>query len=184
MLKWSVFYKNFNGEPKERELYFHMSKTEIVRMLANDEIDLDLLQKAADEKNVKELFKFLLVIASKSYGVKSFDGENFVKNATILENFETSAVYDAFVMDIANNEEKALAFFKGVLPDDLLKDISQSIENKAEKPGNQIVSLPDPASIEQDNLKKQSISISMNDYEYLMSHLRGSSGVDSNAVNS
>lgn len=116
MLKWPVNYEDFNGEPKHRELYFHVGKTEIIKMVSNGELDPDELKVAAKNEDKKEMFNFIVFLIEKSYGEKSTDGEVFLKNDSIMERFKCSAAYDALIGDLMSDTGRLVEFFKGIFP--------------------------------------------------------------------
>lgn len=135
MLKKKVRYENYDGDMKERDLYFHLSQTEIIRMVSSGEVDPDQLESAAKREDPKELFEILLFLVDRSYGIKSQDGELFTKNDVVLETFKSTAAYDALVKDITQNEISAVDFFKGIFPkkamDEALKNIEAQRTKKA-----------------------------------------------------
>lgn len=142
MLKWKVFYENFDGKSREKDLYFNLSRTEIIDMISKGEVDVDEMQEAAKKQDPKELFQFLIFLVSKSYGEKSEDGEFFHKSPHLLESFKSSAAYDPMIMDITTNTEKALKFFNGIFPKGLLEKAIKEVESMQEKETSQVIQIP------------------------------------------
>lgn len=132
MLKQLITYKNFDDVKVEKVLYFNVSKTE----LAENNVDLEaelqgILERieqiskgeeeatTADMRRLLELVKTLMRMA---YGVRSEDGERFIKSPELWTEFTQTAAYDAFLMSLFENEEKAVAFMLGIMPAELREE--------------------------------------------------------------
>lgn len=127
MLMKTVTYENFNGEKKQRNCYFHLSKTEIARMQATYEGGIaGYLQRMIDSNNTKELFKFFEDFVLACYGEKSSDGEEFLKSEEIRYKFQCHPAYDVLMMEFIDGGDQAMAaFINSIIP----KDLQQAIEN-------------------------------------------------------
>lgn len=191
MLKESVTYVNFNGEKKVKDLYFNLSKTEIIDMIAKDLFDPEDFERISKEENPKELFQVFTWLVELSYGEKSEDGEFFDKDPALFSRFKASAVYDALIMRITSSENEALNFFKGVFPKDLLDAAMKEISSKDNSIG--VVPFPqnstpmldqEPIEQSQQTQKVQdtfSAPISREEYEALIARLNGVSHVELNS---
>ena len=128
MYKVSIPYEDFDGNNREQDLYFNLTKTEIVNANLSDYSLEDKLRALAKDKNIPSLSKVLNDIIGMAYGIKSDDGKVFMKSDKIREEFEHSAVYDAFYLDLLSSPEKALAFLKGILPKEIAEGIATNPE--------------------------------------------------------
>lgn len=122
MVKKTITYENFNGEKKKKDLWFHISKTEMIRMIANGEIDPDEMKKAAAEEDPNKLFTLIEIVVQRSYGEKSADGEMFIKDEETLKRFLYSPVYDAFMTHMLK-AENSVDFVRGIFPEDVVNAI-------------------------------------------------------------
>lgn len=117
MYKRSVKYIDFDGNPCTDEFYFNLTKTELAEMELSKDGGLtktvEKIVETKDKRQLMDIFKELLI---KSVGDKSVDGKRFMKNDTIRENFVNSAAYDELFMELATNEESAIAFINGITP--------------------------------------------------------------------
>lgn len=122
MIKQTVKYENYNGVEVTEDLYFNLSKAEIIEIGVEYPGGLEAYIKeivaANDNKKIMELFKFIL---SKSYGVKSPDGKRFIKNQEVLDSFMQSEAYTEMFLMILQSEEKAAEFVNGVIPKNINK---------------------------------------------------------------
>ena len=132
MHKITLEYEDFNGDKVTEDLYFNLSKSEILEM--NFSLQGGLINyaqsiiNARDVDSLSKLFKELLL---KSYGVKSADGKHFLKDEQIRKEFECSVPFDILYTKFATNDVAAAEFFNGIVP----KDIREEYE-KMEKEGS------------------------------------------------
>jgi hypothetical protein len=81
MLKKTVKYVDYNGVEREEDFYFHLSEAELAEMELSETGGLsESIQKIINAKDNAAIIKIFKDIVLKSYGVKSADGRQFVKN--------------------------------------------------------------------------------------------------------
>lgn len=130
MLKKTKTYTDFNGESRTEDFYFHLSKPELLKMMAkfypdvlvsqetkNEEYS-SLIAKIVDDKSPIELVDLFEYIILKSYGKKSADGREFEKTPEMEKRFSQMPVYSDIFMDLLSNPEEMRTFFDGILPKD------------------------------------------------------------------
>ena len=130
MLKKTINYTKYNGEQKTKECYFNLSKAEIAEMEleipGGMAANLKQITEAKDTPSLVKIFKNLIL---RSYGVKSSDGERFIKNQQVREEFEQSEAYSELFMELATNADSAAEFVNGIIPADLANKVKE-LENK------------------------------------------------------
>lgn len=130
MLKKTINYTNYNGEQKTKDCYFNLSKAEIAEMEleipGGMAANLKQITEAKDTPSLVKIFKNLIL---RSYGVKSTDGERFIKNQQVREEFEQSEAYSELFMELATNADSAAEFVNGIIPADLANKVKE-LENK------------------------------------------------------
>jgi hypothetical protein len=121
MLKRAISYEDFDGNKVTEELYFNISKVELIEMELSEldglKATIDRIVKAGDMKSLIKEFKKIIL---DSYGVKSEDGKRFIKSEQLRTEFSQGLAYDALFMDLCTNETAAANFIKGVLPKDMI----------------------------------------------------------------
>lgn len=130
MIMKKIKYKDFNGNEREDEFYFHMSKAEVIKwMTTNGNYTLDsVLMKLIRSENVRDIIGEIDYLITESYGEKSLDGIRFMKTPEIKAKFVESNAYSELFMEIAGDAKKAAEFFNGILPDDLAASIQSAIK--------------------------------------------------------
>lgn len=124
MIKKTVKYTDFNDEERSEDLYFNLTKTELHNLnFAHYGTYAEQLQGIVDSKDIRLIMELFTEIVTRAYGIKSEDGRNFRKSSEIVNDFVTSAAYDALMTEILNDEEAAANLFIGALPKDMQEQI-------------------------------------------------------------
>lgn len=123
MLTKTITYTDFLGNERTEDFNFHLSETEIMDMQLTTEGGLDKIVdrivKSKDQPEMIKLFKELVLV---SYGEISADGRRFDKSPEIKKNFQQSAAFNKFYVDLLTSDEDAAAFVNAILPNiDALK---------------------------------------------------------------
>lgn len=136
MLKEHLVYENFDGNKREKDLYFNLTPQEISEMEASHKGGMSaFLSRISKEKDETELVKYFKEFLLMSYGKKSDDGELFVKNDQIREEFKSSMAFSELWMRFLTEEHAFENFVKGVLP----KDVDKYIAKNEKKPAVEVV---------------------------------------------
>lgn len=117
MLKKTLSYVDFDGQPRTEEHYFNLTQAELTEM----ELSLNgglsqLLEKILQENDQKQIIEYFKKIILMAYGQKSLDGRKFVKNEQIREEFVSTAAYSELFMELATDADAAAAFINGIMP--------------------------------------------------------------------
>lgn len=121
MLEKKIKYTDlFEGTEVEETFYFHLSAAEIIELEASTEGGLEeTMEKLVKEEDSKAILEMLKRIVLMSYGKK--EGNRFVKNEALREEFATSEAYSELLLDFFTDSSKAAEFFAGVIPKGLEK---------------------------------------------------------------
>lgn len=130
MIKQHVSYEDYDGNKVEKDLWFHLNKSDLAKMslgFDNGLIDgLTELQKKGDKKAVAEFIDNLLVNA---YGVRKPGSDVFLKTPEIKEDFQYSLAHDEILMMLLGGEDdEIINFIVGIMPGMSAKDRANVIE--------------------------------------------------------
>lgn len=115
MIQKTITYTDFNGTERTETFNFHMNKAECMEFLAEHKTD------GGDFATLITTLKDLIL---KSYGEVSMDGKRFIKSEEAAIAFYQTEAYSTLYMELGNDEKLADAFFKGVIPNDLVEQIN------------------------------------------------------------
>ena len=119
MVKELIKYTDLNGNYREDECYFNLSKPELGRLELKYKNGLEAeLQRMNDENDRGGMGNFLESIIISSYGEKTPDGTGFVKDKEKTKAFEYSVAYSELYGILFTDEERLTAFIKGIIPAD------------------------------------------------------------------
>ena len=117
MIKKTIKFTDYDGNERSGDYYFNFTKAEVVEMEASEtggmKRMLENIIQTNDTKRIIEVFKDMI---QKSYGVKSPDGKRFIKNQEVLDDFMQTEAYSELFMELATNEQSAIAFVNGIFP--------------------------------------------------------------------
>jgi hypothetical protein len=142
MIKRTVTYYDFDGNKRTEDLYFNMTKSELIEfsfglpedmtdaVKSPDDIDNETAKKLIEKLGNSGIFNFVKDLVVKSYGVKSSDGRRFIKDEQTTREFTQTLAYDEFIMDLFSDDKKASSFINGIIPADMAKQIPAiSVQN-------------------------------------------------------
>lgn len=130
MLKEVIKYTDYNDIEREDTFYFHISKPEMIAMQVSNPIGLDkYLEKIVINNDKNTMLKVFADMILKSVGEKT-QGGGFRKTEDITKAFEESRAYEVLLMDLLMNEDRSLAFFRGIIP---VQDVDKAELKKLSK---------------------------------------------------
>lgn len=131
MLKQTVEYEDFNGNRVAEDLYFNLSKHEVIDMETAENTSLSSrLHRIQQMKDAKAMFQELKDIVLKAYGIKSEDGRKFLKSDAIREEFQNSAAFDEFLWQLFKDESTITHFINNIVPQQAIKDAMEEAEKR------------------------------------------------------
>ena len=117
MLKKTIKYTDYDGNEREEDFYFNLSKAEVTEMELSKEGGMsEYIKKISATQNGPELIKLFKEIIIKSYGEKSLDGKRFIKNKELTEAFIQTEAYSELFVELASNADEAVKFINGIMP--------------------------------------------------------------------
>lgn len=125
MLKKPITYTDFDGETRTETFYFNLTKAELME-LALQGADLEKsIRHYIEEENTLELFHKFKEVVSLSYGFKSEDGRQFLKDESRTKAFLVSEPFSVLFLELISDAATAAEFIKAVLPSDVDFNINQ-----------------------------------------------------------
>ena len=136
MLKKTITYEDYDGNTRTEDLYFFLSKAELMEMELSTPGGLaKKLESVTKSQNGAEITRIFKDIILKSYGEKSEDGRSFIKKRNgiqLSEEFEQTEAYNQLFTELLLDPDKAAAFINGIMPKDLVDNVKFNKELKAQ----------------------------------------------------
>lgn len=129
MIKKRIRYEDFNGNVREEDHYFHISKTELL-----DNLDLRVRLEAVQQMiggaerelsdfETKAMIDLIRDVIDLAYGQRSEDGKRFHKSEDVLASLKESPAYDELLFTLFDTPEEASEFIVGIFPKDLMEKV-------------------------------------------------------------
>lgn len=135
MLTKAITYTNYNGEKRTKNFYFNLTATELAKMEIVEKAGLEeTIKQMINEDDRAKILELFDSIVLGSVGEKSADGETFVKNDKIREDFKNHPAYDVLFMELLNSDAMA-DFISKVIP----QNISAEMKKNPNKNLNEIM---------------------------------------------
>lgn len=120
MIKKTVTFKDFDGNDRTEDFYFHLTEQELTEWEFSIDGGLSgvlrRITQSTDLTKYVEIFKDLLI---RSYGVKTPDGRGFIKSKEVLDNFIYTQAFSDIYMELATDDKAASEFVNGIIPESL-----------------------------------------------------------------
>ena len=117
MIKRTITYTNFNGEEKTRDCYFHLSQEKLTQLQVNYPGGFgEAIKQATETQDLQALFNVFRTLILTSYGEKSEDGESFIQNEKLSEQFSYTPAYAKLYEELMANDTAASDFINAVIP--------------------------------------------------------------------
>lgn len=133
MIKKTFTFENYNDETVTKEFYFHLSKADFVELGFSGW--QERMQDAVTNQDKMAVFHGFKRLISMAIGVRSEDGEDFVKADDFRDKFMNSPAFDELIMDLFTSEDMGTSFIKGCLPGNMQGDLEKEMAKVAASGG-------------------------------------------------
>lgn len=124
-------YIDYNGNEREEEFLFHMSKADVIKWLTVDDLNsnlTDIILKLAKGGKGKSIMEEMEKLMKLSYGEKSADGRRFDKTEEIWQNFKSTEAFSEIFTELVTDGKKSAEFVNGIMPKELTDGIEQVLK--------------------------------------------------------
>lgn len=123
MLKKRIKYIDYDGNEREEDFYFNLSKAELIELELTTEGGLEqMIQKITDTRDMPKLIELFKRLILMSYGEKSENGKRFIKSKELSDAFAQTEAYSELFMELATDDKAASEFVNGIVPQGLAED--------------------------------------------------------------
>ena len=117
MIKKTFKFVDYNGNHRTEDHYFNLTQAEVAEL----ELSVDggltaMIKRLVEAQNGGQIIKTMKDLILKSYGVKSPDGRQFIKNQEVRDAFVQTEAYSQLFMELATNAQAASDFVAGIIP--------------------------------------------------------------------
>lgn len=133
MFKKTMTYIDWNGVERTEDIYFNLSKAELLEMQLTTEGGVDnMIQRIVRAKDTVSLVKLYKELILKAYGRKSDDGRRFEKSEELSRAFTETPMYSDLYMELSTNDKAASDFITGIMPKDLENEVKKAMNDSSQ----------------------------------------------------
>lgn len=149
MLKKTITYTDYNGKMKTNTFFFNLTATELreikrgplyemekiierIESMENPDEELSYDEKDEYQEKIGNILRNIII---QSYGIKSEDGERFIKRIDdhrygVGEQFVETMAYDALYADLLSDLNNVILFIKGIIPPEYGDNIDKALREQ------------------------------------------------------
>jgi hypothetical protein len=149
MFKKTITYEDFNGETQTKDFYFHMSKAELLDLAADGDAMTERLKRIIADNNGKAILREFRVLIMTSCGIRSEDGNRFLKTPEAQSELLDSPAFDALLMELCTKADASADFVRQLIPEKMQKEMQEQLA-KAPKNVETVDPFKDTMSLHED----------------------------------
>lgn len=132
MLKKDVTYENFDGDTVTETFHFHLSKVALAKLQVSEGGYEAYINRMMAARNAEQALNEIEKIVKLSIGEKSANGNRFIQNDEITNDFLASPAYEALFLDLCTSTDKQIEFITAVIPKGLDVDLDKIIREQGQ----------------------------------------------------
>ena len=133
MFKKTIKFKSFDGEDREKDFYFHLSNSELALLSAGADDMKARVERIMKAKDNLAILHELRNLVSLACGIRSEDGERFIKTPEAQSELLDSPAFDALLFELFVGKN-AVEFFSKLVPESQQKQIKELVEQQTADP--------------------------------------------------
>lgn len=128
MFKKTVEFEDFDGNKQSKDFYFHISKVELLAMADKGDEMQERIKRIVDAKDGAAILMEFRELIKMSVGVRSEDGQRFVKDAAAQSTLLDSPAFDELLMELATDANVSAEFVQQLIPEKMQKDMIAQLQ--------------------------------------------------------
>lgn len=138
MFKKTITFTDFNDVQQTQDFYFHLSKAELLEMAADSNVMMARIQRIVDAKDGKAILNELREFIKLACGMRSDDGQRFLKTPEAKSVLMDSPAFDELLMELATDAERSIAFVQSLIPEQMQKDMEKQMQKRDNSEKSQV----------------------------------------------
>ena len=146
MIKKTIAYEDFEGNPKTKDFYFHMNQVEFAKL--NGEIPGGLekrINEIINDRDQDAMLRMIDLLVSRSYG-KFDDDDEFTKidrnGRPLYEKFVNTDAYDKLIIELVSSEKGIVNFLSGIMPKEIQAKLDEELKKQEAEKQAKLTALP------------------------------------------
>lgn len=128
MFSKTVEFEDFNGVKTSKVFYFHLSKAELMSMMGDGDAMMQRIQRIIAAKDIKAILEEFRALIQLAAGIRSEDGQRFIKTPEAQSELFDSPAYDELLMELCTKADASADFVRQLIPEKLQKEMQAQME--------------------------------------------------------
>jgi len=131
MFSKRITWNDWNGNEVSQTFYFHLTKTEMVKLnLKYRGGIVNCMNKALETNDEQQVLMIVDDVIRTAYGEKSEDGQHFEKaKGAKADSFAETGAYDVLFLELVSDPGKLSTFMTEIMPKDLADQVTKAADN-------------------------------------------------------
>jgi hypothetical protein len=134
MFKKTVEFEDFDGNKQSRDFYFHISKAELIELSTSADDMQSRIKRIIEAGDGKAILHELREFIKLSVGVRSDDGQRFIKDEAAQNTLFQSPAYDELLMELATDANACANFVQQLIPEKMQKEMQEQLKKTSGAP--------------------------------------------------
>lgn len=130
MFKKTVEFEDFDGNKQSRDFYFHISKAELLELAHSSDDMQTRIKRIIDSNDGAAILKEFRELIKMSVGVRSEDGQRFIKDQAAQSTLLDSPAFDELLMELATNATASAEFVQQLIPEKLQQEMVEQLKKQ------------------------------------------------------
>jgi hypothetical protein len=125
VLKKTITYDDFDGNPKTEDFWFHLTKAELAELFMMKGAGFEeYLKQIAAKNDAKEILPIFKELISLTVGQRDYKNNTFTKTPEYTAQFMSSEAYSEMFMEFMTDATAFVKWVNGVMPKALVEQIN------------------------------------------------------------
>lgn len=131
MFKKTIVFEDFDGNTQSRDFYFHISKADLLSLATGADDFQARINRIIAADDGGAILHELREIIKMSVGVRSEDGQRFIKDAEAQSTLLDSPAYDELLMELGTNAGACSDFITKLIPEKMQREMQEQMKKNA-----------------------------------------------------
>lgn len=131
MFKKTVEFEDLDGNKQARDFYFHISKAELLELASSADDMQARIKRIIEANDGAAILKELRDLIKMAVGVRSEDGQRFIKDEAAQSTLLDSPAFDELLMELATSADASADFVRQLIPEKMQKEMQEQLKKNA-----------------------------------------------------
>lgn len=128
MFKKTVEFEDLDGNKQSKDFYFHISKAELLELASSADDMQARIKRIIEANDGGAILKELRDLIKMAVGVRSEDGQRFIKDESAQSTLLDSPAFDELLMELATSADASADFVRQLIPEKMQREMQEQLK--------------------------------------------------------